>query len=108
MEWNVSSVLVHPTRRQAQYPECARLIPGEMPASRSTGKKPPRSVRSDVLTKMEPEPTGATALPESLMTLLAPHPLHGRAAWEGVKAIGTDCWLIARSWVSLCVVWLLF
>jgi exopolysaccharide biosynthesis polyprenyl glycosylphosphotransferase len=104
----VSSVLVHPTRRQAQYPECARLIPGEMPASRSTGKKPARSVRSDVPTKMEPEPTGATALPESLMTLLAPHPLHGRTAWECLRSIGTDCALIALNWFSLGVLLLLF
>ncbi len=103
----MSSVLIHPTRRQAQYAECARLIPGEIPASRSAGKKPPRSVRPDVLTTMEAAPTAA-ALPQSLMTLLAPHPLRSRTAWECLRSIGTDCALIALNWLSLGVLGLPF
>jgi len=96
----VSSVLIHPLRRQVQHAECARLIPGEVP-SHSRFKKPPRSVRPDVLTNMEPEPTAAVALPESLMTLLAPHPLRSRTAWECLRSIGTDSALIALNWLSL-------
>jgi exopolysaccharide biosynthesis polyprenyl glycosylphosphotransferase len=57
---------------------------------------------------MELEPTGATALLESLMTLLAPHPLHGRTAWECLRSIGTDCALIALNWLSLGVLLLFF
>ncbi len=104
----MSSVLIHPSRHQGQYADCARLIPGEMPATRSTRKKPPRSVRSDVLTNMEPEPTAAAALPESLMTLLAPHPLRSRTASKCLRSIGTDCALIALNWLSLGVLLLLF
>jgi len=104
----VSSVLIHPTHRQAQDAECARLIPGEVTASRSTFKKPPRSVRPAVLTNMEATPTAAAALPESLLTLLAPHPLRSRTAWECLRAIGTDCALIALNWLSLGVLLLPF
>jgi exopolysaccharide biosynthesis polyprenyl glycosylphosphotransferase len=104
----VSSVLIHPTSRQAQYTECARLIPGEIPASRATGKKPPRAVGSDVLTNMEPQSTAAGALPESLMTLLAPHPLRSRTASKCLRSIGTDCALITLNWFSLGVLLLLF
>lgn len=107
MEWNVSSVLVHPLRRQMQHAECARLIPGELP-SHSRFKKPSRSVSSDVLTNIEPEPTASLALPESLVALLAPHPLQSRTAWECLRSIGTDCALIALNWLSLGVLLLPF
>ena len=107
MEWNVSSVLIHPSRRQVERAECARLIPGEMP-SHSKFKKPPRSVRPDVLTNMQLEPTPAAALPESLVALLAPHPLRSRTAWECLRSIGTDCALIALNWLSLGVLLLPF
>jgi exopolysaccharide biosynthesis polyprenyl glycosylphosphotransferase len=103
----VSSVLVHPTRRHVQHADCARLIPGGIPASRSAGKKPPRSVRPDVFTDMGPVPTAGAPL-ESLMTRLAPHPLRSRTAWEALPSIGTDCALIALNWLSLGVLLLPF
>lgn len=104
----MSSVLIHRTHPQAQYAECARLIPGEVPASRSMFKKPPGSVKPAVLTSMEPTRTAAAALPESLLTLLAPHPLRSRSAWECLRSIGTDCLLIALNWLSLGVLLLPF
>ena len=54
------------------------------------------------------EPTAAGALPESLLTLLAPHPLRSRTAWECLRSLGTDCALIALNWLSLGVMLLPF
>jgi len=102
----VSSVLIHRMHPQAQYAECARLIPGESPSSRSMFKKPPRSARPTVLTNMESTRTAAAALPESLLTLLAPRLLRSRTAWGCLRSIGTDCALIALNWLSLGVLFL--
>ncbi len=104
----MSSVLIHRTHPQANYAECARLIPGEVPASRATFKKPPSSVKPTLLTNMGPTPTAGAALPESLLSLLAPRPLRSRAAWGCLQSIGMDCVLIALNWLSLGVLLLPF
>src|ERR1700751_3680952 len=69
-------------------------------------KKPPRSVSPTALTNREPAAAGT--LPESLLNLLAPHPLRSRTAWECLRSIGTDCALIALNWLSLGVLGLPF
>lgn len=97
----MSSVLIHRTHPQANYSECARLIPGEVPASRATFKKPPSSVKPTLLTNMGPTPTAGAALPESLLSLLAPRPLQSRTTWGCPQSIGLDCVLIALNWLSL-------
>jgi exopolysaccharide biosynthesis polyprenyl glycosylphosphotransferase len=57
---------------------------------------------------MEPKPTGVAALPESLLTLLAPHPLRSKTPWDCLRSIGADCALIALNWLSLGVLLLPF
>ena len=96
----MSSVLVQSTHPQAEYAECARLIPGEMPASRSSVKKPPQSVRPVVVAG--PEPHRSTGvLHHGFLSLLVPHPLQSRTAWECLRSIAIDCVLIALNWLSL-------
>ena len=55
---------------------------------------------------MESTRTAAAALPESLLTLLAPRLLRSRTAWGCLRSIGTDCALIALNWLSLGVLFL--
>lgn len=50
---------------------------------------------------MEPGPTAAGTLRETLLTLLAPHPLRSRTASKCLRSISTDCALIALNWISL-------
>jgi hypothetical protein len=95
----VSSVLSRPTNREAEYAECARLIPGEVPAYRSTLRKPPRSIGPRLAIDREAMPN--EVLSESLFHTFAPHPFQNRTAQECIRSIGIDCALIALNWVCL-------
>lgn len=97
----MSSVLIHHTRRQIEYADCARLIPGELPASRPSLKKPPQSVRALVVERTEHISRDVAALPKGLLTRLLPHPLRSRTAPECLRSICTDCALITFNWLSL-------
>lgn len=96
MELNVSSVLVNATRPQVQYAECARLIPGDVPASRTRSRKPPQSTRPVLRNSSQ-----TSVVPGSLFTLLVPHPLRGRTAPECLRSISTDFAFITLTWLSV-------
>lgn len=97
----MSSVLIDPAQQQAQYAECARLIPGEVPALRPTVKKPPQSVRPIALANKEREQVDPAGVAWNPVTLLVPRPLRGRSGWESLWSIGTDCGLITLNWLLL-------
>src|ERR1700740_2226101 len=97
MELNVSSVL-NAAHHQVQFAECARLIPGDVPASRTRSRKPLQSTRPVVLGSRE---IRTSVMPGSLFTLLVPHPLRSRTAPECVRSICTDFAFITLNWLSV-------
>ena len=97
----MSSVLIQPADREIQYAEYARLIPGEVPASRWRLKKPPQSTGPVAVGVAERQTASAGASPQSLLTVLIPHPLRGRTAPGSLRCICTDCVLITLNWLLL-------
>jgi len=93
----VSSVLIHPSQRQVDQVECARLIPGEYPVSRTGLRKPPQSVRLDELSRVE---TGwaRSGNRQSMLNFLMPHPFPGRNSWSCAKSVAADTLFIVLAW----------
>lgn len=96
----MSTALMNPTPSKP-HSECARLIPGEVPASRPALKKPSRSVGLLHLASIEPSHSPVTASPEGLLNLLLPRPLRGWAAWEWLRSVATDCAFITLDWLII-------
>ena len=96
----MSSPLFHPRQQKGEL-DWARLIPGESPAFRPTGKKRVQSVKllgSIAVREMPAQTRGAV---ERTLALLLPSPLRSRMAARLLRAVAADSALVALNWLLL-------
>lgn len=98
----MSTPFLNPRQQKPQLVDWARLIPGEAPVFRGSGKKPAQSVRVGAPQKVsEIANEAAPSAPRNALTLLMPGPLQGGMAWKWMGSTAADFALVALNWLSI-------
>lgn len=90
----MSTSYLNPGQQKTPQADWARLIPGEMPATRSNPRR--RGARRQASCIV-----GSSSIREHDVSLAVPRPLQGRTAWQWLRSTAVDSALIALNWLLL-------